>query len=205
MALRSGSRPDGNQHRGGTFQDGEAFLRDRTAQSAVRRGIAPSQRARRCSIGTRSTPTSPCSARRSTSARSIAPARASGRAASARPRPCTRSATTAPTITRTTSCTCRATVCAWSTSATPTSSIPTPRQSHANIEFAVRKILAAGALPVVLGGDHSVNDPVHPRLRRPAADPHRADRRAPGLRRRAPRRAPRPWQSDEARRRKVPC
>jgi agmatinase len=32
-------------------------------------------------------------------------------------------------------------------------------QSHANIEFAVRKILAAGALPVVLGGDHSVNDP----------------------------------------------
>jgi agmatinase len=32
-------------------------------------------------------------------------------------------------------------------------------QSHANIELGVRKILAAGALPVVLGGDHSVNDP----------------------------------------------
>jgi agmatinase len=32
-------------------------------------------------------------------------------------------------------------------------------QSHANIEAAVRCILAAGALPVVLGGDHSVNDP----------------------------------------------
>ncbi|MFK7996904.1 MAG: agmatinase [Granulosicoccus sp.] len=32
-------------------------------------------------------------------------------------------------------------------------------QSHANIEYAVRKILAAGALPVVLGGDHSVNIP----------------------------------------------
>ena len=32
-------------------------------------------------------------------------------------------------------------------------------QSHANIEYGVRKILAAGALPVVLGGDHSVNDP----------------------------------------------
>lgn len=32
-------------------------------------------------------------------------------------------------------------------------------QSHANIEFAVRKILAAGAMPVVLGGDHSVNIP----------------------------------------------
>lgn len=32
-------------------------------------------------------------------------------------------------------------------------------QSHANIEHGVRKILAAGALPVVLGGDHSVNIP----------------------------------------------
>ena len=30
-------------------------------------------------------------------------------------------------------------------------------KSLANIEFGVRKILAAGALPVVLGGDHSVN------------------------------------------------
>ncbi|GHD98611.1 SpeB arginase/agmatinase/formimionoglutamate hydrolase SpeB [Defluviimonas sp. 20V17] len=32
-------------------------------------------------------------------------------------------------------------------------------QSHANIAFGVRKILAAGALPVVIGGDHSVNIP----------------------------------------------
>lgn len=32
-------------------------------------------------------------------------------------------------------------------------------QSHANIELAVRKILAAGALPVVMGGDHSINIP----------------------------------------------
>ena len=32
-------------------------------------------------------------------------------------------------------------------------------QSHANIEFGVCKILAAGALPVVLGGDHSINIP----------------------------------------------
>lgn len=32
-------------------------------------------------------------------------------------------------------------------------------QSHANIEFGVRKALAAGALPVVIGGDHSVNIP----------------------------------------------
>jgi agmatinase len=33
------------------------------------------------------------------------------------------------------------------------------KSSHANIEAAVRQILAAGALPVVLGGDHSVNIP----------------------------------------------
>lgn len=32
-------------------------------------------------------------------------------------------------------------------------------KSHANIELAVRKALAAKALPVVLGGDHSVNIP----------------------------------------------
>ena len=32
-------------------------------------------------------------------------------------------------------------------------------KSHENIEFGVRKILAAGAIPVVLGGDHSVNIP----------------------------------------------
>lgn len=32
-------------------------------------------------------------------------------------------------------------------------------QSHANIEFAVRKALAANALPVTIGGDHSVNIP----------------------------------------------
>ena len=32
-------------------------------------------------------------------------------------------------------------------------------KSHANIEYGVRKILKAGALPVVLGGDHSVNIP----------------------------------------------
>tara|TARA_B100000780_G_scaffold63421_1_gene41313 strand:- start:525 stop:1478 length:954 start_codon:yes stop_codon:yes gene_type:complete len=31
--------------------------------------------------------------------------------------------------------------------------------SHANIEFGVRKILEAGALPVIIGGDHSVNIP----------------------------------------------
>ena len=33
-------------------------------------------------------------------------------------------------------------------------------KSHANTEAAVRRILAAGAMPVVLGGDHSVHAPV---------------------------------------------
>jgi agmatinase len=32
-------------------------------------------------------------------------------------------------------------------------------RSHDNIEFSVRKILAAGAIPIILGGDHSVNIP----------------------------------------------
>lgn len=32
-------------------------------------------------------------------------------------------------------------------------------KSHANIEFGVRRILQAGAMPVVLGGDHSVHIP----------------------------------------------
>jgi len=32
-------------------------------------------------------------------------------------------------------------------------------KSHANIEYGVRRILEAGALPVVLGGDHSINIP----------------------------------------------
>ena len=33
------------------------------------------------------------------------------------------------------------------------------QKSHANIELGVRKALKAGALPVVLGGDHSINIP----------------------------------------------
>ena len=33
------------------------------------------------------------------------------------------------------------------------------RDSHANIEYGVRKILEAGVLPVVIGGDHSINIP----------------------------------------------
>jgi agmatinase len=33
-------------------------------------------------------------------------------------------------------------------------------KSHANIEYGVRKILESGALPLVLGGDHSVHAPI---------------------------------------------
>ncbi|MEE1566967.1 MAG: arginase family protein, partial [Arenicellales bacterium] len=33
-------------------------------------------------------------------------------------------------------------------------------RSHANAELAVRQILQAGAMPVVLGGDHSIHAPV---------------------------------------------
>ena len=32
-------------------------------------------------------------------------------------------------------------------------------ESHTNIEFGVRKILTAGAIPLVIGGDHSINIP----------------------------------------------
>ena len=42
---------------------------------------------------------------------------------------------------------------------TPISFTQIPSKSHANIEAGVRAILAAGAVPVVLGGDHSVNIP----------------------------------------------
>ena len=33
------------------------------------------------------------------------------------------------------------------------------KASHSNIEYGVRKILVAGAIPVVMGGDHSINIP----------------------------------------------
>ena len=56
-------------------------------------------------------------------------------------------------------------------------------QSHANIEAGVRAILAAGALPVVLGGDHSINIPCINAFDGHGADPYRADRRASGFRR----------------------
>ena len=34
------------------------------------------------------------------------------------------------------------------------------KKSHENIEFGVKKILKSGALPIVLGGDHSINIPI---------------------------------------------
>ena len=66
-----------------------------------------------------------------------------------------------------------------------------PTRSHAAIEATVGQVLAAGALPVVLGGDHSITEPcvracaaAHgPGRRRPLRHPHRHRRR--GLRRRA--------------------
>jgi agmatinase len=51
--------------------------------------------------------------------------------------------------------------------------------SHANIEMAVRKILAAKAMPVILGGDHFDHHPDDRSLLRRGADPCRADRRTP--------------------------
>ena len=94
----------------------------------------------------------------------------------------------------------RWTRCASSTSATPTSSTPTPSRSHAQHRGRrCARSSSAGALPVVLGGDHSVNIPCIDAFERRGADPHRADRRASRLRRRAPRRARRPRQPDAPR------
>ena len=45
-------------------------------------------------------------------------------------------------------------------------------KSHANIQAAVQKILAAAALPVVIGGDHSVNIPCVRAFRQSAAPFH---------------------------------
>ena len=72
-------------------------------------------------------------------------------------------------------------------------------RSHANIEFGVRKILAAGALPGRARRRPFRQHPLHQRLQRSGADPHRADRRPSRLRRRAPRRALRPRQPDAPR------
>ena len=49
-----------------------------------------------------------------------------------------------------------------------------PAASHRAIEATVGEVLAAGAIPIVLGGDHSISEPDDPRLRR-RSRPARAD------------------------------
>ena len=62
-------------------------------------------------------------------------------------------------------------------------------QSHANIKTAVRAALDAGALPVTIGGDHSVNIPCIDAFDGEEDFPHPTNRRPSGFRRRASRRA----------------
>jgi agmatinase len=74
---------------------------------------------------------------------------------------------------------------------------PLERTGHVKrAELAVRKILACGALPIVLGGDHAVPIPV---LRVFGPDHARPDRSAHRLARRGERGASRPVQPDQAR------
>ena len=49
--------------------------------------------------------------------------------------------------------------CASSTSVMPRSSLRIPVRTHAQIERIVGQVVAAGAVPVVLGGDHSITEP----------------------------------------------
>ena len=160
---------------------------------------APSASGRSAWIGTPSMPMSPCSASPSTWARNIARAPASGRGPSARPRRCSRSATAAPTTTRTTPSICRSTQVRIVDVGDADIIHTDTDASHANAEMAVRKILAArrpAGRPRRRPRDqHSL----HPRLQRARPDPYRADRRASRFRRCAPRRALRPRQSDAAR------
>jgi agmatinase len=69
-------------------------------------------------------------------------------------------------------------------------------RSHANIETGVRAILGAGALPVVIGGDHSINIPCIRAFEGTGPVPHPPDRRASGFRGRTARGPERPRQSD---------
>ena len=57
--------------------------------------------------------------------------------------------------------------------------------SHRNIATGVGKILSAGALPVVIGGDHSVNIPCIDAFEGQEPFQHPADRRPSGLCRRS--------------------
>ena len=123
------------------------------------------------------------SARRWTTSSPTARARGSRRARSAR-RAARPARTSRPRSTRSPSC-------GWSTSATRPVIPADPGVSHAAIEATVGQVLAAGALPVVLGGDHSITEPARARVRggarpgrrRALRHPHRHGRR--GLRRRA--------------------
>ena len=100
-------------------------------------------------------PTSPSSARRSTTASRTARARASGRGPSARPRT---SAT--PGRGRTwSSASTRSPSCASSTTATSRRRPASLETSQANLRRALGEIYAAGAVSVVLGGDHSLSWP----------------------------------------------
>ena len=49
--------------------------------------------------------------------------------------------------------------CGWSTSATPPCCPADPVRTHEAIEALVGQVVDAGALPVILGGDHSIAEP----------------------------------------------
>ncbi len=78
-----------------------------------------------------------------------------------------------------------------------------PVRSHQAIEDTVGEVLAAGAIPIILGGDHSIAEPdmravaAHPRPRRPdpLRHPHRHRRRPSSAPRSAMARACTGWSS----------
>ena len=96
---------------------------------------------------------------RSTLAPSGAQARARGREAFAKLQPCSLSAMPVLTIMRTTSLICLKAGSSWLILAMLISFTRTPIRAMPISRAGVRAILAAGALPVVLGGDHSINIP----------------------------------------------
>ena len=109
-------------------------------------------------IGRRSTPMLPFWAHLSTPAPSGGPVRALDRAPCAKLRPCSALAMQGPMTTRTMPSICRG-MCGIVDIGDADIIHTNTVNSHANIETGVRAILAAGALPVTIGGDHSVNIP----------------------------------------------
>ena len=87
-----------------------------------------------------------------------AQARALGHGLCAKPQRFLVLAMLVPMTTKMMRSTCQA-QCAWWTWETPILCTRIRLKSHSNIETGVRAALAAGALPVVIGGDHSVNIP----------------------------------------------